>query len=87
MSELREILDSPVAAASRWQQRYTIAALFFFHYLSRGSVADALAHAASSVFSLLRRTLRAGASEIVLIAAQDELVTPTDLFAPVAIGL
>jgi pyridoxine kinase len=64
-----------------------IAALFFFHYLSRGSVADALAGATSSVYSLLRRTLEAGTSEMVLIAAQSELVTPSEMFAPMAIGL
>lgn len=46
MSELREILDSPVAAASRWQRRYTIAALFFFGtvlcYLDRVSISVAI---------------------------------------------
>jgi pyridoxine kinase len=64
-----------------------IAALFFFHYLRGGSVAEALASAASSVFGLLRRTRDAGTSEMVLIAAQDELVAPSQLFAPVPIGL
>jgi pyridoxine kinase len=61
------------------------AALFFFHYLRGG--AEALAQATSSVFGLLRRTRDAGASEIALIAAQDELVTPSETFAPVRIGL
>ena len=46
MSELREILASPVAAASRWQRRYTIAALFFFgtvlRYLDRVSISVAI---------------------------------------------
>jgi len=64
-----------------------IAALFFFHYLRSGSAAGALAGATSSVFGLLRRTRDAGASEIALIAAQDELVAPSEKFAPVRIGL
>jgi pyridoxine kinase len=64
-----------------------IAALFFFHYLRNGSVADALAAATSSVFSLLRRSRDAGTSEMALIAAQDELVAPSETFEPMAIGL
>jgi len=59
-----------------------IAALFLYHYLGSGSVAEALARATSSVFALLRRTLAAGASELALIAAQDELVAPSELFEP-----
>ena len=64
-----------------------IAALFFFHYLRSGAVADALAAATSSVFGLLRRTRDAGASETILIAAQDELTAPSETFAPVRISL
>jgi pyridoxine kinase len=64
-----------------------IAALFFLRYLRSGSVADALAAATSSVFGLLRRTCEAGACETALIAAQDELVAPSEKFAPVKIGL
>jgi pyridoxine kinase len=64
-----------------------IAALFFFHYLGSGSAAQALAGATSSVFSLLRRTRHAGADEMALIAAQDELVAPSEIFTPVPIGL
>jgi pyridoxine kinase len=59
-----------------------IAALFLFHYLRSGAVAEALALATSSVFGLLRRTLAAGATELALIAAQDEIVAPSELFVP-----
>jgi pyridoxine kinase len=55
-------------------------ALFLFHYLA-GGVAAALANATSSVFGVLRRTLAAGAGEMLLIAAQDELVAPSEHFA------
>jgi pyridoxine kinase len=59
-----------------------IAALFFVHMLETRSVPDALARAASSVYGLLRRTADAGSREILLVAAQDEFVTPTTTFAP-----
>ena len=57
-----------------------IAALFFVHMLQSGSVADALSRSASSIFGLLRRTAEAHAREILLVAAQDEFVQPTQLF-------
>ena len=56
-----------------------IAALFFAHWLRAGSAAEALSHAASSVFGILRRTAQAGGTEMLLIAAQDELVAPSKL--------
>ena len=54
-----------------------IAALFFFHWLTSGSAAEALAASASSVHGVLAATAAAGARELRLIAAQDELVRPT----------
>jgi pyridoxine kinase len=63
-----------------------IAALFLYHYLRGGAVAAALARATSGVFGLLRRTLAAGAPELALIAGQDELVAPSELFVPQRIG-
>jgi pyridoxine kinase len=63
-----------------------IAPLFLYHYLRSGSVAEALARATSSVYGLLRQTLAAGASELALIAAQDELVVPSEMFVPQRIG-
>jgi len=59
-----------------------IAALFFVHYLRDGSAASALAKASSSVFGLLKRTKEAGSREILTVAAQDEFVTPSQVFAP-----
>jgi pyridoxine kinase len=63
-----------------------IAALFLYHYLRSGTVAEALARATSGVFGLLRRTLVAGAPELALIAGQDELVAPSELFVPQRVG-
>ena len=53
-----------------------IAALFFAHCLRSGSAADARARAVSSVFGILKRTADAGSREILLVEAQDELVSP-----------
>ena len=57
-----------------------IAALFFAHWLRTGLAAEALMRAASSVFGILRRT--GEAREMLLVAAQDEIVAPTTLFRP-----
>ena len=59
-----------------------IAALFFAHLLRGGSAAGAMAQATSSVFGILRRTAQAGARELLLIEAQDEIVAPSTLFTP-----
>jgi pyridoxine kinase len=59
-----------------------VAALFFFHYLRAGVLADALARTASSIFGVLRRTAQANAGELLLIEAQDELVAPSQIFRP-----
>jgi pyridoxine kinase len=58
-----------------------IAALFLAHWLRTRSAAEALGSAAASVFGLLQRTEDAGSREILLVAAQDEFVSPTRTFA------
>ena len=62
-----------------------IAALFFAHYLREGRIDLALSRAASSIFGVLVKTVEAGAREIQLIAAQEELITPSRLFEAEAI--
>jgi pyridoxine kinase len=57
-----------------------IAALFFAHCLQTGSAAEALSLAASAIFGILKRTADAGAREILLIEAQQELVKPSREF-------
>jgi pyridoxine kinase len=59
-----------------------IAALFFVHYLRSGSVAEALAHSASSVFGVLKRTSDAGSRELLLVTAQEEFIRPSRMFKP-----
>jgi pyridoxine kinase len=60
-----------------------IAALFLFHRLRTGSAVTALEAAGSSVYGLLHRTAKAGSREILTVAAQDEFVTPTQVFRAV----
>ncbi|MFC3689850.1 pyridoxal kinase PdxY [Aquipuribacter hungaricus] len=56
------------------------AALFLAHWLPERSAADALAAATASVWGLLARTEEAGSREILLVAAQEELVRPGRTF-------
>ncbi len=57
-----------------------IAALFLFHRLRTGSVAAALEAAGSSIHGVLRHTAEAGSREILIVAAQQELLAPSRLF-------
>jgi pyridoxine kinase len=63
-----------------------IAALFFAHYLRDGDVGNALSLAASSIFGVLSKTMDAGSREIALVAAQDEFVRPSQVFAADRLG-
>jgi pyridoxine kinase len=56
-----------------------ISALFLLHRL-RGETPAALGAAASALFGVLRRTAEAGAREMLLVAAQEELVAPAERF-------
>ena len=56
------------------------AALFLAHWLPERSAPAALGAATASVWGLLARTEAAGSREILLVAAQDELVAPTRTF-------
>jgi len=57
-----------------------IAALFFAHYLREGKVEVALSRAASSIFGVLAKTAEAGAPELQLVTAQQEIVEPSHIF-------
>ena len=58
-----------------------IAALFLFHRLKSSAAAPALEAAAASIFGLLRRTQEAGARELQVIAAQEEIIAPSRRFS------
>ena len=57
-----------------------IAGLFLFHRLAGAEPQAAMALAASSVFGLLRRTHAAGSRELLIVAAQEEIVAPSRIF-------
>jgi len=57
-----------------------MAALFFAGHLRGGSLADALSRAVSSLFGVLAHTAEAGARELQLVGAQEELITPSRIF-------
>ncbi len=62
-----------------------IAAIFFAHYLRSGNIDEALSRAASGIFGVLAKTAETGAREIQIVAAQDEIVSPTRKFETVAL--
>jgi pyridoxine kinase len=76
------LVRTPKLAAAGNGAGDVIAALFLCHFLrsGSGSVAEALAWSTSSVFGLLKRS--GGEAEIALIAAQGELVAPSEMFVP-----
>ena len=57
------------------------AALFFHHWLETGATPVALSRAASSVHAIVTATKAAGSRELILVAAQEELVRPSRFFA------
>jgi pyridoxine kinase len=59
-----------------------VTALFLAHTLSGLPLAECLARSVSSLHGILRATVAAGREELALVAAQDELVSPTLLFTP-----
>jgi pyridoxine kinase len=58
------------------------AALFLGHYLTSRDVAAALGDTASAVHAVLEETVRRGAAELQIVAAQDALAAPPQRFRP-----
>ncbi|PTL78577.1 pyridoxal kinase PdxY [Vitiosangium sp. GDMCC 1.1324] len=58
-----------------------VAALFLSHLLRGRDAGEALGETAASIFGIFSATHAAGARELQLIAAQEELVAPTRRFA------
>ena len=63
-----------------------MAALFLGHFLQERDVEKALARATSGIFGVLSHTAHTGAREMQLIAAQQELTTPSISFVPVSVA-
>ncbi len=63
------------------------AAMFLAHYLrTGGDVADAVGRTANVVYSVLKATTDSGESALQLVAAQDEIVSPTYQFPVLRLG-
>jgi pyridoxine kinase len=62
-----------------------LAALLLAHLLAGRPAPEALAAAISSLWGILAVTAGAGAAELALIAAQDEIRRPTRRFTPDAL--
>lgn len=63
-----------------------VTALFLAHYLkSQGSVPQALSGMAAAIFEVIAATHRAGTRELQIIAAQDQLVSPSRSFEAEAV--
>lgn len=69
--------DPPVNGAGD-----TLAALVLAHVLRGEAAPEALSLAVSSLYGVLEKGLRLGRRELALVAAQDEIATPTRLFPP-----
>lgn len=64
-----------------------VAALFLAHWLKTGGdPAAALSAAASAIYAVLKETRARGEREIQLIAAQDEMVAPSEMFVAEQVG-
>ncbi len=57
-----------------------MAALFYGHYLGSRDVARSLGLSMSALYGLLKRTHEHGSREVMLVAAQEELTTPSQMF-------
>jgi pyridoxine kinase len=64
-----------------------IAALFYVHRIRTGSAAQALSAAASATYAVLEATAAAESRELVLVAAQDQLVAPSRVFEAEALDV
>jgi pyridoxine kinase len=62
-----------------------VAALFLIHTIRGQSAAVALSAAGSAIYGVLRRTAELQQREIALIAAQEELVSPSQVFHPIPV--
>ena len=76
----------PAPAGRRQRRRRRDRRLVLCALLRQGRLAEALSRAASSMFGVLSRTAEEGAGEMLLVAAQEEFVKPSQVFRARPIG-
>jgi pyridoxine kinase len=60
-------------------------AIFLATLLRKSDLSAALAHTAGVIYGVLKVTTSLGRAELALIAAQDELISPSHIFKPVRV--
>jgi pyridoxine kinase len=63
-----------------------VAGLFLAHHLRTSSISEALVKSASAMYGILNQTAEAGSREMLLVAAQEELVSPSTVFEAEPVG-
>jgi pyridoxine kinase len=81
----RHILETPLLPVNVNGAGDAIAALFLVHFGRTGDAKLALENAAASVWGVLKRTSDSGAHELQIVAAQDEIVSPSRRFEATAV--
>jgi pyridoxine kinase len=76
------LVDTPYHAGPPHGAGDCFAALFLGHYLKSRSVEAALARAVSGIHAVLTASAAAGAAELRIVAAQDQLDPAIPLFQP-----
>jgi pyridoxine kinase len=74
-------LRTPKAPISAHGAGDVFAALFLAHWLRTRSAPESIAQAASSVYGLIDATAKSGSRELQIVAAQEQFVRPSRLFA------
>ena len=64
---------------------YVFGVIFLAKFLETRDLAFALSHTISAIFAIFEKTWRAGTRELQLIAAQDEIVAPSQRFSAVKV--
>jgi len=74
------VVSTPHLAGEMFGAGDLFAALYLGHRMIAGDTPDVLSHAVSSTYAVLQKTAQSGGGELALIAAQDQMVTPAQVF-------
>ena len=80
------LVATPVLEGKLYGAGDLFTALFLGTYLKTRTSAEALVRAVASTYGILKMTSERGASELALIAAQDEITAPSERFEAVSVG-